>query len=156
MMDYYVRPWPGYSTWFYITPLMGWIYNVFRSSCYPSDLTHLGASVTADFTTHGGSHLYGLPYPSADSLDPMDHFCTSDVSKIIPKNMNYFPYVTCKPILVYICRYDPQTRIHRDVCKMPNSFGVFLDVDLSHSSLGLPYALRSLECELSLAHWRTI
>ena len=30
--------------------------------------------VTADFTTHGGPHLYRLPYPSADSLDPMDHF----------------------------------------------------------------------------------
>ena len=43
--------------------------------------------VTADFTTHGGSHLYGLPYPSANSLDPMDHFCTFYVSKIIPKNM---------------------------------------------------------------------
>ena len=43
--------------------------------------------VTADFTTHGGSHIYGFPYPSADSLDPMDHFCTFDVSNIIPKNM---------------------------------------------------------------------
>ena len=44
-------------------------------------------SVRDDFTTHGGSHLYGLPCPSADSLDPMDNFCTFDVSKIIPKNM---------------------------------------------------------------------
>ena len=44
-------------------------------------------SVIVDFTTHGGSHFYGLPYPSADSLDPMDHFCTFDVSNIIPKNM---------------------------------------------------------------------
>ena len=43
--------------------------------------------VTADFTTHGGSHLYGLPCPFADSLNPVDHFCTFDVSKIIPKNM---------------------------------------------------------------------
>ena len=43
--------------------------------------------VTADFTTDGGSHLYGLPCLSADSLDPMDHFCPFDVSKIIPKNM---------------------------------------------------------------------
>ena len=47
-----------------------------------------GASITADFTTHGGSHLYGLPCPSADSLYPMNHFCTFDVSKIIPKNMH--------------------------------------------------------------------
>ena len=32
--------------------------------------------VTVDITTHGGSHIYGLPYLSPDSLDPMDHFCT--------------------------------------------------------------------------------
>ena len=79
-------------------------------------------SVTTDFTTHGGSHIYGLPYPSADSLDQMDHFCTFDVSNIIPKNIHYFPYMTFKPILAYIRGYDPQTRIHRDVCKRPNSF----------------------------------
>ena len=30
------------------------------------------------------------------------------------------------------------------MCKRPNSFGVFLDVDPSHLSLGLPYASRSL------------
>ena len=45
--------------------------------------------VTADFTTHGGPHLYGLPCPSANSLDPMDHFSTFDVPNIIPKNMSY-------------------------------------------------------------------
>ena len=56
--------------------------------------------VTVDFTTRGGSHLYGLPCPSADSLDPMDHFCTFDVSKIIPKNMDYWLYMTFKPILI--------------------------------------------------------
>ena len=44
-------------------------------------------SVIAYFTTHGESHFHGLPYPSANSLDPMEHFCTFDVSKIIPKNM---------------------------------------------------------------------
>ena len=37
--------------------------------------------VIANFTTHGESHFYGLPCPSADSLDPMDHFCIFDVSK---------------------------------------------------------------------------
>ena len=36
--------------------------------------------VIDDFTTHGESHFYGLPYPYADSLDPMDHFCSFDVS----------------------------------------------------------------------------
>ena len=66
-----------------------------------------GESVTADFTTHGGSHLYGLPCPSADSLDPMDHFCTFDVSTIIPKNMSYLIYATFKSILTYIHGFDP-------------------------------------------------
>ena len=53
--------------------------------------------VTTDFTTHGESHFYGLPCPSAGSLDPMDHFCTFDVSEIIPKNMQKLPYVTFNP-----------------------------------------------------------
>ena len=74
-------------------------------------------SVKSDFTTHGGSHLYGLPYPSVDSLDPMDHFCTLDVSNIIPKNMHYFLYANFKPILTYIRGFDPQARVHRDVYK---------------------------------------
>ena len=108
--------------------------------------------VTADFTTHGGSHIYGLPYPFADSLDPMDHFCTFDVSNIIPNNMHYFPYTTSKPIIAYIRGYDPQTYVHWDVCKRPNSFGFFLDVDLSHLSFGLPYSLRSLGFDLPLPH----
>ena len=40
----------------------------------------------------------------------------------------------------------------QDVCKRPNIFGVFLDVDPSHLSLGLPYASRSLEFDLPLPH----
>ena len=63
--------------------------------------------VTADFTTHGESTFYGLPYPSADSLDPMEHFCNFDASKIIPKNMQKLPYATFKPFLAYICGFDP-------------------------------------------------
>ena len=34
----------------------------------------VATTVIVDFTTHGESHFYGLPCPSADSLDPMDHF----------------------------------------------------------------------------------
>ena len=30
----------GYSTWFFITPLLGWTYNVFLPSYDPSNLTH--------------------------------------------------------------------------------------------------------------------
>ena len=105
----------GSSTAFFITSLLGWNYNVFWPLYHPSDLTHQVESVTADFTTHGGSHLYGLLYPFVDSLDPMDHFCTLYVSNIIPKNMHYFLYATFKPLLTYIHGYDPQTCIHRDV-----------------------------------------
>ena len=61
--------------------------------------------VTADFTTHGGSHLYGLPCPSTDSLDPMDHFCTFDVSKIILK--------TC--IICYMRILNLFSRIYADM-----------------------------------------
>ena len=64
-------------------------------------------SVIANFTTHGESHFYGLPCPSAESLDPMDHFCSFDVSKIIPKSMQKLPYATFKPFLVYIHGFDP-------------------------------------------------
>ena len=92
----------GSSTWFFITPLLGWTYNVFWPSYHPSDLTHQGASLTANFSTHGRSHIYGLPCTSTDSLDPMDYFCTFYFAKIIPKNTCYFPYVTFKPVLMYI------------------------------------------------------
>ena len=114
-----------------------------------SSLSHI---VTADFTTHGRSHIYGLPYPSADSLDPMDHFCTFDVSNIIPKKTHYLLYATFNHFRTYTHGYNPHTRIHRDVCKRTNSFGFFFDVDLSHLSLGLPYALRSLRFDLPLPH----
>ena len=77
----------------------------------PKRLVHFAhfvtVSVTVDFTTHGGSHIYGLPCPSTDSLDPMDHFCTFDVSKIIPKNTYYLLYTTFNPFLVYIREYYP-------------------------------------------------
>ena len=46
------------------------IYNVFRPSCYPYDLTHYRESVIVDFTTLGISYFYGLPCPYADSLTP--------------------------------------------------------------------------------------
>ena len=45
------------STGFFITPLLGWTYNVFRPSYDPSDLTHQRESIIADFITHGESHF---------------------------------------------------------------------------------------------------
>ena len=47
-----------------------------------------------------------FPYPSANSLDPMDLFYTFDVSKIIPKKMLLNPfsriYVVLTPKTTYI------------------------------------------------------
>ena len=60
-----------------------------------------------NFTTHGELHFYGLPYISVDSLDPVDYFCTFDVSKIIPKNTYYLLYATFNPFLAYIRGYYP-------------------------------------------------
>ena len=73
----------------------------------PTVVRDIILSVTTGFTTHGGSHIYGLPCPSADSLDPMDHFFTFDFSKIIPKNTHYFVYATFKPFLTYTRGYNP-------------------------------------------------
>ena len=50
----------GSSTWFFITPILGWNYNVFRPSCYPSNLAHWGAYVISNFTTLGISSFYGV------------------------------------------------------------------------------------------------
>ena len=129
-----------------------YFYSILKFNFILYGICFWGLTVTTDFTTHGRSHIYVLPCPSVDSLDPVDHFCTCDVSKIIHKNMHYLLYITFKPILVYIHGYDPQTYVHRDVCKRPNSFGVFLDMDLTHLSLGLPYALILLEFDPSLTH----
>ena len=48
--------------------------------------------------------------------------------------------MTLKPVYIGVC------------AKGPNSFGFFLDVDPSHLSLGLPYALSSLGFDLLLPH----
>ena len=60
---------------------------LFFTSFVLLSIKHTLSNVTVDFTTHGGSHIYGIPWHSTDSLYPMDHFCTFDVPKIIPKNM---------------------------------------------------------------------
>ena len=52
--------WLVFHFGFFITRLLGWTYNVFRPSYDPYNLTHYGASIIADFTTLGESHLYGL------------------------------------------------------------------------------------------------
>ena len=82
-------------------------------------------------------------YPAADSLAPMDHFLSFDVSLIIPKNIIKVIYADFSPITAYIRGYSLDSRVHRDVYINPNPFGLFLDLDLTHMTPGLPYALRS-------------
>ena len=61
--------------------------------------------VTTDFTKNGGSHFYGLPCPSEDSLDPMDHFCTL-----------MFPISSLKtPVIFYTRLLNPFSHIHADI-----------------------------------------
>ena len=60
-------------------------------------------------------------------------------------------YMDFTPITAYIRGYIPDNRVHRDVYINPNPFGVFLDLDPTHSTLGLPYALRSLGFDHSLS-----
>ena len=119
-------------------------------------MTSSAQSVTTDFATHGESHFYGLPCPSADSLDPMDHFCTFDVSKIIPKNMQNCHTRLLNPFLRIYVGLTPKTAYIGMCAKGQKYFVVFLDVDPTHLSPGLPYALRSLGFDLSLPIWRSI
>ena len=70
--------------------------------------------VTADFSTHGGSHLYGLPYPSADSLDPMDHF--------VPLMFLISSLKTC--IIWYTRLLNPFSRIYADLTLKPVYIGM--------------------------------
>ena len=57
-----------------------------------------------------------FPCPAADSLDPMDHLLSSDVSLIIPKTIWKMIYVAFYLITAYIRRFDPYNHVHRDVC----------------------------------------
>ena len=46
--------------------------------------------VIDDFTTHGWSHIYGLPYPSTESLDPMELYYTLMFQVHPQKTLIYF------------------------------------------------------------------
>ena len=60
-------------------------------------------------------------------------------------------YAAFSPITTYIRGFNSYNRVHWDVCISPNPFGVFLDLDPTHSTPGLPYALRSLGFDPSLS-----
>ena len=64
----------------------------------------MAPSVTTDFTTHGGSHLYGLPYPSVDSLDPMGSY--------YPLMLQFHPLKT--PCLLLYVTFNPMLACTRD------------------------------------------
>ena len=59
-------------------------------------------------------------------------------------------YTDFSLITMYICGFDLYNRVHRDVCIVQILFGVILDMDPTHLTPGLPYALRSLEFDPSL------
>ena len=82
--------------------------------------------VIADFTTHGWSHIYGLPCPSADSLDPMDSYYPLMFQVHPLKTACLLLYATFKPILTCTHDFWPQTHVHRDMCISQNIFGFFL------------------------------
>ena len=90
--------------------------------------------VIADFTTHGWSHIYGLPCPFADSLEPMDWYYTLMFPSSSLKNTCLLLYATFNPILACINEFWPQTHVHRDVCINPTIFG-----DLSDLTFHYPF-----------------
>ena len=60
-------------------------------------------------------------------------------------------YADFSLITAYIHGFDSYNRIHHDVCISPNPFGFFLDLDPTHLTPILPYALRSLGFDPSLS-----
>ena len=60
-------------------------------------------------------------------------------------------YAYFNPITAYIRGSIPDNCVHQDVCIIQILFGVFLDMDPTHSTPSLPYALRSLRFDPSLS-----
>ena len=59
-------------------------------------------SVIVDFTTPGRSHIYGLPCPFADSLDPMDLYYALKF-QYHPQKLLFYTYV--RLLKQYLCVY---------------------------------------------------
>ena len=62
------------------------------------------------------THCMAFPCLAADSLAPMDHFLSFDVSLTIPKNIRKMIYMAFSPITAYIRGYSLYSHVHRDVC----------------------------------------
>ena len=83
-------------------------------------------SVIADFTTHGRSHIYGLPCPSTDSLDPMDLYYTL-ISKDNPQNLLVYTYTwLLKQYSRVYAAFDLKPTYIGMYAKWQIFFGVFL------------------------------
>ena len=57
-----------------------------------------------------------FPCPAADSLDPMDHFLSFNVSLIIPTNLWKMIHADFILIVVYIRGFDTYNHVYGDVC----------------------------------------
>ena len=66
------------------------------------------------------THCMAFPYPAADSLFPMDHLLSFDVSLTIPKNIRKMIYAAFSLITAYIRGYSLYSRVHRDVYIIQN------------------------------------
>ena len=66
------------------------------------------------------THCMAFPCPAADSLAPMDHFLSFDVSLTIPKNIRKVIYASFSLITTYIRGYSLYSRVHQDVYIIQN------------------------------------
>ena len=97
---------PKGSSTFYLSSIFWWLMR-----CYEPCYSWFYHSKWITLVWH-------FPCPSADSLDPLDHFLSFDVSLTIPKNMWKMIHATFKPIIAYIHGFDPWNLVHQDVCIM--------------------------------------
>ena len=65
-----------------------------------------------------------FPCPAADSLFPMDHLLSFDVSLTIPKKIRKMIYEAFSSITTYIRGYSLDSRVHRDVCIIQNCWSI--------------------------------
>ena len=91
------------------------IHGVHLLTAYPFKDCYSGFHHTRWIT-----HCMAFPCPTADSLAPMDHFLSFDVSLIIPKNIRKMIYVAFSPITTYIHEYSLYSCVHRDVYIIQN------------------------------------
>ena len=70
------------------------------------------------------THCMAFPYPAADSLFPMDHLLSFDVSLTIPKNIRKMIYAAFSTITMYIRGYSLYSHVHRDVCIIQNCWTI--------------------------------